>query len=68
LLQDFQIAGENGRFVWAHAVVLSKNTVKVWSENIANPTKVRYGWEDNPAGANLKNKEGLPASPFTTEK
>jgi sialate O-acetylesterase len=25
-------------------------------------------WDDNPAGANLKNKDGLPASPFTTEK
>lgn len=67
LLQGFQIAGEDGQFVWANAVVLSKNTVKVWSENISNPTAVRYAWDDNPANANLKNKEGLPASPFTTE-
>jgi len=29
---------------------------------------VRYGWADNPAGANLINREGLPASPFSTEK
>ncbi|RKD92377.1 sialate O-acetylesterase [Mangrovibacterium diazotrophicum] len=66
LLQGFQIAGEDGRFEWAHAVVLDKNTVKVWSENIQNPRTVRYGWANNPADANLKNKEGLPASPFTT--
>lgn len=66
LLQGFQIAGENGRFEWAHAVVLDKNTVKVWNENVAHPTTVRYGWQDNPADTNLKNKEGLPASPFTT--
>lgn len=66
-LKGFQIAGEDGRFVWANAVVLSKNTVKVWSGMVPNPTAVRYAWEDNPAGANLKNKEGLPASPFTTK-
>lgn len=67
LLEGFQIAGEDGHFVWANAVVLSKNTVKVWRRSIKNPTAVRYAWEMNPAGANLKNKEGLPASPFTTE-
>ncbi len=68
LLEGFQIAGDDGQFVWANAVVLSKNKVKVWSRNIKNPTAVRYAWEMNPVGANLKNKEGLPASPFTTEK
>ena len=67
LLQGFQIAGEDGRFVWANAVVLSKNAVKVWSREVAEPKVVRYAWDDNPADANLKNKEGLPASPFTTE-
>ncbi|PTN10662.1 sialate O-acetylesterase [Mangrovibacterium marinum] len=66
LLQGFQIAGEDGRFEWAHAVVLDKNTVKVSNENVPHPTTVRYGWANNPADANLKNKEGLPASPFTT--
>ncbi len=68
LLEGFQIAGADGRFVWADAVVLSKNTVKVWSNSVTNPVTVRYAWESNPAGANLKNKEGLPASPFTTEE
>ncbi len=67
-LKGFQVAGADGRFVWANAVVLNKNTVKVWSPQVNQPTAVRYAWEDNPANANLKNKEGLPASPFTTEK
>jgi sialate O-acetylesterase len=66
LLDGFQIAGADGHFVWADAVVLSKNKVKVWSNKVPSPTVVRYAWNDNPAGANLKNKEGLPASPFTT--
>lgn len=66
-LEGFQIAGADGSYVWAKAVVLSKNTVKVWSEKVPHPKEVRYAWDDNPAGSNLKNKEGLPASPFTTE-
>jgi sialate O-acetylesterase len=60
LLNGFQIAGEDGSFVWARAVVLNKNTVKVWSDKVKNPQAVRYAWEGNPEGANLKNKEGLP--------
>jgi sialate O-acetylesterase len=68
LLYGFQIAGADGRYVWANAVVLTKTRVKVWSDKVPNPQNVRYAWDDNPAGANLKNKEGLPASPFTTAK
>lgn len=67
-LDGFQIAGSDGKFEWANAVVISINKVKVWSKNVASPTVVRYAWDDNPAFANLKNKEGLPASPFTTKK
>jgi sialate O-acetylesterase len=68
LLDGFQIAGTDGKFEWASAVVLSTNKVKVWSRKVSNPTIVRYAWDDNPAYANLKNKEGLPASSFTTSK
>jgi sialate O-acetylesterase len=67
LLEGFQIAGADSLFVWANAVVLSRNKVKVWSESVTNPITVRYAWDGNPAGANLKNKEGLPASPFKTD-
>jgi sialate O-acetylesterase len=67
LLQGFQIAGEDGVFVWANAVVLTKNTVRVWSSQIPDPSVVRYAWDGNPSDANLKNKEGLPASPFSTK-
>ncbi|MDX8339603.1 sialate O-acetylesterase [Draconibacterium sp. IB214405] len=67
LLEGFQIAGDDGKFVWAKAVVMNKNTVKVWSPDIKKPVAVRYAWDGNPAGSNLKNIEGLPASPFTTE-
>jgi sialate O-acetylesterase len=65
-LKHFAIAGADKKFVWAKAEI-KKNKVIVSCDSIPNPVTVRYAWADNPAGANLYNKEGLPASPFTTE-
>jgi sialate O-acetylesterase len=62
-LNYFAIASADRKFVWAEAKIV-KNTVVVWSDEIKNPMFVRYAWADNPAGANLYNIEGLPASPF----
>jgi len=68
-LKGFAVAGEDGRFKWAEAVI-EKNKVIVWNNEILRPVKVRYAWDDNPQGVNLKNNAGLPASPFqmTLEK
>jgi len=52
--------------VWAKAKI-EANSVLVWSDEISEPMYVRYAWADNPEGANLINKEGLPASPFRTD-
>ncbi|KEO73995.1 sialate O-acetylesterase [Anditalea andensis] len=62
-LKHFAVAGEDGNFVWANARI-SGDQIIVWSENVSSPNRVRYAWADNPEGANLYNKEGLPASPF----
>ncbi|NBP69849.1 MAG: sialate O-acetylesterase [Cytophagia bacterium] len=66
-LKYFAIAGADKKFVWAQAKI-EGNKVIVWNDTISQPTIVRYAWADNPEGANLCNKEGLPASPFTTEQ
>jgi sialate O-acetylesterase len=63
-LRGFAVAGEDGRYEWANAVVIAKDKVKVWSDSVKNPVKVRYAWANNPEDANLRNREGLPASPF----
>jgi sialate O-acetylesterase len=42
--------------------------VEVFHSDIAKPTEVRYAWAPNAEGANLYNKEGLPASLFKTVK
>jgi sialate O-acetylesterase len=65
-LYYFAIAGADKKYVWAKARI-EGNKVIVWNDTIANPVSVRYAWADNPEGANLYNKEGLPASPFETD-
>lgn len=65
-LMQFAVAGKDKKFVWAKAII-ERNTVVVWSDEVKEPMFVRYGWADNPEGANLVNVEGLPASPFRTD-
>ena len=64
---QFAIAGADKKFVWAYAKIKG-NTIVVSSADVANPKYVRYAWADNPDGANVYNREGLPASPFRTDK
>lgn len=65
-LTGFAIAGADGKFVWADAVV-DGQTVVVSSPEVSTPTAVRYGWAMSPIG-NLYNGAGLPASPFRTDE
>jgi len=62
-LKGFSLQGADGRVEWAEARI-EENRVIVWNDQIAAPVKVRYAWGNNPEGANLRNREGLPASPF----
>lgn len=65
-LKGFSVAGTDKKFVWTEATI-QNNRVIVSSPQVKNPVAVRYAWADNPAGANLYNREGLPASPFRTD-
>ncbi|MES2824598.1 MAG: sialate O-acetylesterase [Pseudomonadota bacterium] len=62
-LKHMAIAGADKKFVWAKTR-MDKNNIIVWADEIAEPKWVRYAWADNPAGANLYNSAGLPASSF----
>lgn len=66
-LSQFAIAGADKKFVWANAIIEGDQVV-VWGASVEAPMYVRYAWADNPDGANLFNKEGLPASPFRTDQ
>lgn len=62
-LAFFELAGRDGQFYRASAKIVGQ-TVVVRHEAVPEPRYVRYAWADNPRGANLYNREGLPASPF----
>jgi sialate O-acetylesterase len=66
-LKYFAIAGADKKFLWANAKIKG-NKIIVWNDSVPNPVAVRYAWADNPEGANLYNKEGLPASSFRTDE
>jgi sialate O-acetylesterase len=65
-LGKFAIAGADKKWHWAEATI-DGETVVVKSAEVAKPVAVRYGYTMNPRGANLYNKEGIPASPFRTD-
>ncbi len=64
-LEGFAVAGEDGQYAWAEAV-LDGDAVVVYSPKVEKPVNVRYAWADNPV-CNLYNQAGLPAVPFRTD-
>lgn len=64
--RGFSIAGDDKKFVWATAKVLPDGKIEVFSDSIASPAAVRYGWADNPV-VNMFNGAGLPLTPFRTD-
>jgi sialate O-acetylesterase len=64
-LNAFEIAGSDGKFVPAEAVIDGTEVV-VSSPQVETPAAVRYGWDGNPP-CNLYNQDNLPASPFSTQ-
>ncbi len=65
-LKGFAICGQDKKFVWANAKIISKDSIEVSSPEVQQPVAVRFGWADYPV-VNLWNKEGLPATPFRTD-
>lgn len=63
---SLEVAGADGKFVPAKGSI-DGETLLVSSPEVLNPVAVRYGWASNPL-CNLYNAEGLPASPFTSQR
>jgi sialate O-acetylesterase len=64
-LKRFAIAGADRKWYSAEAVIDGKEVVGS-SPEMKEPVAVRYTCSMNPEGANLYNRDGLPASPFQT--
>lgn len=65
-IRGFEIAGADKKFYPAAAEVEGQY-LKVTSKDVAAPVAVRYGWANDP-DCNLVNGEGLPASPFRSDR
>lgn len=66
-LTHFQVCGADRHWKWAQAEITGKDNVTVFHAEVPDPVVVRYAWSKNAESANLYNKEGLPASIFSTE-
>ena len=64
-LSEFEIAGADKKYVVAKARIID-DKVQLSSSSVRKPKYARYAWKDI-SNASLFNKEGLPASSFTTE-
>lgn len=64
-LSWFTIAGANGTFLAANAVIVGE-MVEVSAPGLHNPSAVHFAWDET-AQPNLCNGAGLPAEPFRTE-
>ena len=63
-ITEFSLQDSDGEWHWADAKI-EGDMIVVWSDSVDEPKNVRYAYDSNPR-VTLYNKEGLPASPFST--
>jgi sialidase-1 len=67
-LRHFQLCGADSVFHPAVARIIDGDKVEVSNPEVPEPRHVRYGWHPYPdPPVNFFNRDGLPASPFSTE-
>lgn len=59
------IQAKDGAWHWAEGKIDGSDLI-VTAKDVAEPVAVRYAYTQFPSGCNLYNKDGLPASPFST--
>lgn len=59
------IQAKDGSWHWAEGRIDGSDLI-VSSKEVSDPIAVRYAYTQYPLGCNLYNKDGLPASPFST--
>lgn len=65
-IKGFEVAGKDQIFHYAKAFIFN-NKVVIFSDDVANPLALRFGWIGDASDNNLFNKEGFPAVPFRTD-
>ena len=71
-LYGFAVCGAGGVYVQANAEIVSADTVKVWSDEVASPVSASYAYCVSNMRSNLyataDGKLALPVSQFVTDK
>ena len=65
-LSWFTVAGPDGIFQPAEAVISGRDTVRVSAPGVPQPVHARYAWDDT-ARPNLTSASGQPAAAFRTD-
>jgi sialate O-acetylesterase len=63
----FSVLGSDGRWHAVEGTIRNGNQVELACPGAASPVVVRYAWSNNPV-CNLMSKDGLPATPFRTDR
>ena len=63
----FAVSGSDHVWHWAQGKVLGGDQVELTCPEVAHPVAVRYAWANNPV-CNVTSLEGLPVTPFRTDK
>lgn len=70
-LYGFAVCGTDGVYIEAEAEIISKDTVRVWNDDIENPVSVSYAYGMGNSRANLacayEGESPLPVSIFITD-
>jgi sialate O-acetylesterase len=59
------IQAKDGTWYWGEGKIDGSDLI-VSSKDVTEPIAVRYAYTQHPIGCNLYNKDGLPASPFSS--
>ncbi len=65
-VRGFTVRGVDGQWKNATGKIIDGKKIEVFSEEVLQPTAVRYAWATNPV-ANIVSHEGLPLTPFRTD-
>lgn len=65
VLNEFELAGEDGVWYPAKAVITADNQVTVTSDKVDKPVSVRYANKDYSESPNLTDESGLPSYVFS---
>ena len=65
-LEHFELRGNDNLWHPAKAIIKGSSVVVI-SDSVKKPNAVRYACQGAPSNANLYNRSGLPASPFSSD-